>query len=68
MTARGRGADVKQTRYRLAIKYAHDNQACARVILSNTLRYGGDESLMATWARAVLVRHESELQSWSLCA
>jgi len=32
------------------------NQECARIILREVQRYGGEESLMVRWARLVLSR------------
>jgi hypothetical protein len=42
---------------------AHSNFLAARIILANTSRYGGPESLMVRWARLSLVNSQPEKQA-----
>lgn len=48
-------------------KYERDNLACARLILADVERYGGELSLMVQWARIVnppVERAEDSLPLW----
>jgi hypothetical protein len=42
----------------LAETYARQNREAAEVILADAMRYGGDELLMARWARCVIADSE----------
>jgi hypothetical protein len=41
-------------------KYDTQNLECARIFLSDQGRYGGERSLMVTWAKLVIERLGSE--------
>jgi hypothetical protein len=36
--------------------YGAANETCARLILADVAKYGGETSLMATWARLVVAK------------
>lgn len=39
-------------------RYEMNNLACARIILADQGRYGGDQSLMVIWAWAVIRKYQ----------
>jgi hypothetical protein len=63
-----RTGGAQQTRFHLAASHEVANFACAAIILRDALRYGGDESLMVTWAHSVLEGAGAEQKGWRLCA
>jgi hypothetical protein len=48
--------------------YEGQNRGCAEIILNTPERYGGDGSLMATWAQAVPCESEPRPAMWRLVA
>jgi hypothetical protein len=49
-------------------QYASDNDLAARIILSDRLKYGGEGSLMVTWAHAIVDGQQRTRADWRLVA
>ena len=49
-------------------KWSADNIECARIILSQVEKYGGDGSLMVKWARAITAGEVDLDKQWRLSA
>jgi hypothetical protein len=63
-----RNAGARQKRRHLAANYEVTKLACAAIILRDALHYGGGESLMVTWACAVVEGRKVEQRTWRLVA
>lgn len=59
----------RQTRAARIEAYGEQNRACAEIILRTPERYGGEGSLMMTWATIVIYENDAPMRAdWRLIA